>query len=94
VLRGHQGFVTALAFMPDRRRLVSAGAKRVLSAEGWRGEVRAWDTMTQEGKVVLPETQQGHGVFDLALNPDGTRLATAHGDGTVKVWDVKQLLGQ
>jgi WD40 repeat protein len=30
----------------------------------------------------------------LAYAPDGTRLATAHRDGTVRIWSVKQLLGE
>jgi WD40 repeat protein len=53
-----------------------------------------WNTASGQGRLVLsPKDLRGR-VHDLALSPDGGRLVTAHGDGTVKVWSVQQLLGQ
>ena len=47
--------------------------------------VEVWDTGT--GKKV--RTFQGHigPIYAIAFNPDGTRLATGGGDGTLRVWD-------
>jgi WD40 repeat protein len=53
-----------------------------------------WDTATGQGRPVLGPKDLGSYVHDLALSPDGGRLVTAHGDGTVKIWSVKQLLGR
>jgi WD40 repeat protein len=56
--------------------------------------VRLWDATTGEGKLVVRGTQQEGGVYDVAFSPCGTRLATTHGNGEVKVWSVKDLLRQ
>jgi WD40 repeat protein len=42
----------------------------------------------------LSEAKGSASVHHLAFSPCGTRLATAHGDGTVKIWSLKQLLGK
>jgi WD40 repeat protein len=93
-LRGHRGSVTAVAFTPDGKRLFSAGVERRPSHERWLGEVRVWDMATAEGRLALSGAEQEGSIRSLALSPDGTRLATAHGDGTVNVWSVRDLLGR
>lgn len=73
--------VTAADFLPDGSRVVfadgrvaEAGTLRVANAE--TGEVTAsWQAHTDL-------------IFDLALTPDGSLLASAGGDGLVKLWDV------
>ena len=82
-----------LAFTPDGRRLVAAGLERAgkESSRDWRSEVRAWDTTTWRGRVVL-RCSLVEEVCDLCFSPCGTRLATAHGDGTVRVWSTEELL--
>jgi WD40 repeat protein len=58
-----------------------------MMAEGRRGETQAriWDTHTWQPRVVL--TSDTAKLNDLAITPDGKWLATAYGDGTVKVLD-------
>jgi WD40 repeat protein len=91
-LRGHTGAGRATTFTPDGGRLLLAADE--YDSKPRRGMVWAWATTTGKGQVVLRGGEQEKGTYDLALSPCGTRLATAHGDGTVRVWSVKQLLGQ
>jgi WD40 repeat protein len=75
-----------LLFATEDQHGVSVGLVR------WRGVGRGWDKGV--GKLALRMGESETGVYRLALSPDGTRLATAHGDGTVRIWSVEQLLRQ
>jgi WD40 repeat protein len=59
-------------------------------------ELRLWDQAEKWPNLVPLERGRGPQdyICGLAFSPDGTRLATAHGDGTVKVWLTKELLGR
>ena len=77
-LRGHAAFVRGLAFLPDGRRLLSAGADNVL---------RLWDLQTQEELRVYP----GHarGINAIAVSPDGRWVLSGSGDTTVRLWNIE-----
>jgi WD40 repeat protein/tRNA A-37 threonylcarbamoyl transferase component Bud32 len=84
-LRGHSHCVWNVAFSPDGKRLASAGGKDYMGTGTSPGEVKIWDLYT--GQEVC--TLHGHkgSVFGVSFSPDGRRLATSSGDGTVKIWD-------
>jgi serine/threonine protein kinase len=75
-LRGHVGWVYAVAYVGDR--LLSAGGD---------GTVRLWNTETGAALARM----QGHAgaVRCLAVNRDGTRAASGGEDKSVIVWDLE-----
>ncbi len=76
-LRGHEGYVQALAFHPGGRYLATGGADRA---------VKVWDLAAR--RDVLTLTGHADEVLGVAFSPDGTRLASGSADRQVKVWDV------
>jgi serine/threonine protein kinase len=81
-LRGHRGWVTAVAFSSDRELLASGGLE---------GGVRLWkfSSSTPE-ELSIPHGHQG-GVNALAFSADNQLLASASTipEGLVWLWDVK-----
>jgi WD40 repeat protein len=75
-----------VVFSPDGKRLVTgAGGHGPPS----RGEVKVWDALT--GQELL--TLDGNSGFskDVALSPDGHRLAGRGRAGTLTIWDATPL---
>jgi DNA-binding beta-propeller fold protein YncE len=72
-LSGHEQYIAGLAFSPDSRWLVSRGADET---------IRVWDV--QRGKALKTLKRGGMGLAEaphnVAVTPDGTRLACAVGD--------------
>ena len=83
-LEGHQQEVMALAISTDGKTLISAGG--IWSTPGQNGEVKAWDLETH----TLRWSSSGEFgvILGVALSPDGTQLAGACLDGTVRLWNV------
>jgi len=69
--------ITAVAFSADGKWLAATGSPA--------GEVRVHEVATSQRKATL----RGHAglVFGLSFSPDGTRLATAGYEGTVRIFD-------
>lgn len=71
--------LVSCGFSPDSSRVVSRSVEAVESA------VTLWDPQTGEQVACLGV--DGSTTESLAFSPDGSRLATALGDGTIRVWD-------
>lgn len=74
---GHTGYVTAVAFTPDDKIVISGSQDHT---------ARLWDVATGRALVTL----SGHtdAIVTLALSPDGKILATGSHDHTVRLWDM------
>jgi WD40 repeat protein/serine/threonine protein kinase/DNA-binding SARP family transcriptional activator len=77
VARMREQQVTALAFSPDGRRLVTGSLE---------GGLKVWEVET--GRQLDSLSGNLGQVVDLAFSPDGAVLATSSSDGTLRLWDV------
>lgn len=75
----HDAPVTAIAFSPDGRTLVTAGRD---------GRLIVWDVRTASAVESL-ETGAAGTIEGVALTPDGRTAYTAGRDGTVLMWDLQ-----
>ncbi len=76
VLRGHNKYVTCVAFSSDGTWLASGSEDK---------SVRVWDVCTGE-QVALLNGHEGW-VNSVAFSPDGLLLASGSADNTVRLWD-------
>jgi WD40 repeat protein len=75
-LKGHRGVVTGVAYSPDGRTLVTAGAD---------GTVRWWSSGT--GQEVLTVPGNDTPLSGVAYSPDGRLVAAGGADPTIRLWD-------
>jgi WD40 repeat protein len=54
------------------------------------GQAKVWDVVT--GLELLTIADDNDPVFRIAISPDGHRLATANGNGLVRLWNGKPLI--
>jgi WD40 repeat protein len=74
----HDGFIIALAFTADGKRLAAAG--------GQGGRVTVWDVAAAK-RIHLLDLAHNSACFALTFSPDGKRLAMADADNRGQVWD-------
>jgi len=80
VLAAGEAAVTRIVFAPDGMRVAAA----VESAAG-NCEVRCWRLTDGETEMVLARHERG--AVGLAFSPDGAKLLTTAGEGTVRLWE-------
>jgi len=76
-LEGHTLVVTAAAFSPDQKRVVSGSED---------GTVRLWDI--ESGKEVSPRPGHTQAVHCVALSQDGRYALTGGADKSIRLWDL------
>jgi WD40 repeat protein len=93
---GHGLLVHAVTFLPDGKRLLACENEFTISrgVVPPRNELRIWDTTSGEGRVVLRSQEKEDGLYSVCIAPDRSRVAVGFGEGTVKVWSAKDLLGK
>jgi WD40 repeat protein len=77
--------IFSVAFFPDGRRLAIADVFR----EDEPSVVRLWDLV--ERREIARFAGHTEAIVDMAVSPDGQRLATASLDGTAILWDLSRL---
>lgn len=83
----HDGGVNALIYTPDGRRLISASDDKTICV--WDADGGA--LLQSPGMADVPFILHGHNsvIYSLSISPNGTLLASASKDTTVRLWDIR-----
>jgi hypothetical protein len=93
ILQGHRERIYSLAFSPDGTLVLAGGDWSEETNESTKpGEVKLWDVTSRRELASL--TLPVGCVFCARFSPDGKTLATAHSDGTARLWDVETILAE
>jgi WD40 repeat protein len=101
LVKAHAGWISAVAFTPDGKRLISSGASAPHTAiqfysRDTKGEVKQWDAATGQplpfqlkGQTASTNTLTVFGDFvqQISLSRDGTRMAASCQDHAIRVWE-------
>jgi serine/threonine protein kinase len=101
LVKAHVGWISAVAFTPDGKRLISSGATAPHTAFQFysgdtKGEVKQWDAATGQplpfqlkGQTGRTDTLTVFGDFveRIALSRDGTRMGVSCQDHVIRVWE-------
>jgi len=68
---------TGVAFSPDSQHLITCGRDPA---------IHVWDVGSESGKRTVLRSHTAH-LYQAVVSPDGTRLASAGGDGRIILWD-------
>ena len=88
---GHRGSVQALAFSPDGRWLASGGYDKVIIVWNLPSGREEFRLAGQKGTTAPPPPQplEKEAISSLSFNSDGTRLASMHVSGVIRVWNLQ-----
>jgi WD40 repeat protein len=78
-IRGHQGYVSSLAFSPDGKTLASAGDD---------GLIQIWKVAGGLLRTGEPLTENQGGISTVAFDLDGKKIVAGGDSGRIRVWDV------
>lgn len=84
VMRGNGAPVQSVTYSPDGSLIASGSGDWYTGADG---EINLWDA--HDGTLVRTLMKGCRTVYQVAFDPDGTRLVSGCADGIVRVWDVK-----
>jgi WD40 repeat protein/serine/threonine protein kinase len=86
-LRGHTNMTTGIAFSPDGKLLASVAGYPYNPTD--IGKIFLWDLASGAKRSELTGHDSSVGFGGVTFSPSGRLLATAHGDGSIRIWDLR-----